>query len=69
MNLTLVLFGIVLAVILAHANHAALGLLVGAVALAGLVIVPWIENAISAQRIERRPGKRPGPTRRPGRRR
>ena len=65
MHLWLVLFGVVLAVILAGANHAGLAVVVGGVALACLVVVPWIEHAISADRIRRRPG----PPRRPGRRR
>ena len=67
MSLWLVLFGVVLAVILAQANHGALAMIIGGVALACLVVVPWIEHAITADRIRPRPS--PRSSRRPGRRR
>ena len=67
MNLWLVLFGVVLAVILAQANHGVLAMIIGGGALACLVVVPWIEHAITADRIRPRPP--PRSSRRPGRRR
>jgi uncharacterized membrane protein AbrB (regulator of aidB expression) len=58
MSLWLVLFGLILAGLLARANHAPLAFLIGGGVLALLIIVPWIEDAIAPRRIERRPAPR-----------
>ncbi|MEI8395092.1 MAG: hypothetical protein WCF85_10180 [Rhodospirillaceae bacterium] len=62
MNPIIVLFGVVLAVILFQANRGSAGLLIGGAVLAGVLVLPWLEDAISARRLP----KRPPPPRRPG---
>ena len=48
MNLPLFFFLIILAVILAQSNHGFLALVLGGLAIAWLVIAPWLEHQISA---------------------
>ena len=66
MNFALLLFVGVLAFLLAHSNHPALGMLIGGLAIAWMVVAPFLENSISSFHYPRR---RPGPpTRRPPKR-
>ena len=63
MNLMIpLLFGVV-GLLLARSNHPAIGMLIGALVIAWLVVVPFLENSISSYHFPRR---RPGaPPRRP----
>ncbi len=66
MNLMALLFFGVLAFLLARSNHPAIGMLLGGLVIAWMVVVPFLENSISSFHYPRR---RPGaPPRRPPRR-
>ena len=65
MNLMIPLIFGVLALLLAQSNHPAIGMVIGGLVIAWMVVVPFIENAISSYHHPRR---RPGPPRRPPRR-
>ena len=67
MNVALVVFLGVVAVILARSNHPSVGLLIGAVVIGWLVIAPMIHQFISADHIPRRPPARGWRGRRRGR--
>lgn len=58
MNLMIPLVVGVLALLLARSNHPAIGMILGGLVIAWMVVVPFLENSISSYYHPRR---RPGP--------
>lgn len=60
MNVALVVFLGVLAVILARSNHPSVGFLIGVLVIGYLVVAPMIDHFIRADRIRTPPPRPPG---------